>query len=149
MAEKPKNDGTVDGEMYELAGLIERLVAHLMDQAIIGFLFFIVLFFIPQRPVIYLVGLLVPIVYHWWFWTRKDGQTPGKWAMGVRVIKSDGTEIRDIDALLRAIGYQASGILFGLGYLWAFIDKDNQTFHDKIARTYVVRNDEKRKVVVV
>ncbi len=149
MAEKPKNDGTVDGEMYELAGLIERLVAHLMDQAIVGFLFFFVLFLVPNRPILYLVSLLVPIVYHWWFWTRKDGQTPGKWAMGVRVIKADGTEIRDIDALLRAIGYHASGILFGLGYLWAFIDKDNQTFHDKIARTYVVRNDEKRKVVVV
>ena len=84
------------------------------------------------------VGRILSVIYHWYFWTRRNGQTPGKFALGIRVIKADGTPINDMDAVIRAIGYNVSWIFFGLGYLWAIFDKDKQSWHDKMARTYVV-----------
>ena len=53
----------------------------------------------------------------------------------------------DTDALIRAIGYNVSAMLFGLGFLWAFFDRNKQSWHDKMARTYVVRNGRQRRTV--
>jgi uncharacterized RDD family membrane protein YckC len=32
-----------------------------------------------------------------------------------------------------------SGAVIFIGYLWAFWDKNKQTWHDKVANTYVVK----------
>ena len=100
-----------------------------------------------RNPLFQFIMMAVPIAYHWYFWTRRAGQTPGKFAMGIRVIKADGGAISDVDAVIRAIGYQVSAMFFGLGFIWAFFDKNNQSWHDKLARTYVVRKDGQRKIV--
>jgi len=34
---------------------------------------------------------------------------------------------------------EISGVVLFLGYLWILIDKKKQGWHDKIARTYVVK----------
>ena len=94
-------------------------------------------------------ALAIPVGYYWYFWTRRDGQTPGKFALGIRVIKSDGTELSDTDAVIRAIGYHVSGLLCGLGFIWAIFDKNKQAWHDKLARTYVVRAEGDRPTVEV
>jgi len=39
-----------------------------------------------------------------------------------------------------------NGLVFGLGFLWAFFDDRRQGWHDKLASTYVVRASEKVKV---
>ena len=59
--------------------------------------------------------------------------------------------LTDTDAVIRAIGYYVSSLIcsVGLGYLWAIFDKNNQTWHDKLARTYVVRKDRRRHTVEV
>jgi uncharacterized RDD family membrane protein YckC len=85
------------------------------------------------------VGFLVGLVYNWYFWTRNNGQTPAKSFMGIRVVKTNGSRLTDLDAVVRYIGYYISGFVLGLGYLWAFIDADKQAWHDKLAGTYVVR----------
>ena len=51
--------------------------------------------------------------------------------------------------MIRAIGYHVSSIFCGLGYIWAIFDKNNQTWHDKLAGTYVVRKDKERQMVDV
>ncbi|TPW20681.1 MAG: hypothetical protein FD126_1436, partial [Elusimicrobia bacterium] len=35
-------------------------------------------------------------------------------------------------------GRIASGLIFGVGYLWGVFDKDGQCWHDEIARSVVV-----------
>jgi uncharacterized RDD family membrane protein YckC len=65
------------------------------------------------------------------------GQTPGKYLMGLRIVRTDTDRIRLGNAVLREIGYVLSGILF-LGYLWILFDNRRQGFHDKLAGTLVV-----------
>ena len=155
MDEKVKNEHSSDRGTYELAGFLTRALAVFIDA------FFLVMILMilgliaaavggGERAQAYQsFGLIVPVAYSWYFWTRRDGRTPGKFALGIRVVKADGTAISDTDAVIRAIGYQVSALLCGLGYIWAIFDKNNQTWHDKLAGTYVVRVQDKRDMVDV
>lgn len=68
-----------------------------------------------------------------------QGTTPGKKALGMRVIKEDGSSAGFGTMLFREwIGKVISGLVFLLGYIWILLDKDRQGWHDKLASTYVV-----------
>lgn len=155
MDEKVRNKPGQPGETHELAGLFARLIANIIDVFLLillamGVVFALAIFGGDEIAwIIQVLGLAIPVGYHWYFWTRRDGQTPGKFALSIRVIKADGAPISDTDAVIRAIGYHVSSIFFGLGYIWAIFDKNNQTWHDKLARTYVVRKDKHRHTVDV
>lgn len=155
MDEKEKNDPGLPRETHELAGLSARLIAMIIDGFLLFVLLMIVFFALAfiggsgSESMIQVIMLVIPIGFHWYFWTRRDGQTPGKFALSIRVIKADGTPLSDTDAVIRAIGYQVSSIFCGLGFIWAIFDKNNQTWHDKLARTYVVTKDKQRHTVDV
>lgn len=81
----------------------------------------------------------LPMVLVIVFWSRM-GATPGKWVMGCRVLNARTGRFPSLGrALLRFVGYLVSYLPLGLGFLWAAWDKRKQGFHDKIARTVVVR----------
>lgn len=155
MDEKTKNESGLPRETYELAGIFARFSALIIDIFLWVILLLAVLFAVEliggggSESIIQAFGFAIPVAYHWYFWTRRDGQTPGKFALSIRVIKADGTPLSDTDAVIRAIGYNVSSFVFGLGYIWAIFDKNNQTWHDKLARTYVVRKDRQRHTVDV
>lgn len=155
MEEKAKTGGYGAGESLELATLSTRLLAGIMDGVLLVIALVLAIVLVVSvwgdsaHFLINLVGLAVPIGYNWYFWTRRNGQTPGKFAVGIRVVKADGSPIGDVDAVIRAIGYQVSSLVCGLGYFWAIFDKNNQTWHDKLARTYVVRKQGERHTVQV
>lgn len=69
------------------------------------------------------------------------GLTPGKYLLGIRVIKSDtGLPASFWRMLLReTIGRWVSAFLCALGYIWAIFDANKQGWHDKIAKTLVIR----------
>jgi uncharacterized RDD family membrane protein YckC len=92
----------------------------------------------PLVAVSNLVSTLITIAYYVVFWTWR-GQTPGKMAAGVKVIRTDGSNITLGYALLRYLGYIVSGIMLGIGFLWIAFDPRKQGIHDKIADTYVVK----------
>lgn len=86
-----------------------------------------------------LVSILIGVAYFVYFWGEK-GATPGKMALGLKVIGTDGTmPIGYAKAFVRYIGYIISGAICLIGYLLIIIDDDNQGLHDKIASTYVVK----------
>jgi uncharacterized RDD family membrane protein YckC len=68
------------------------------------------------------------------------GLTPGKWLLGVRVVKRDtGTPSGFWRMTLReTIGKMVSSICY-LGYIWAIFDANRQAWHDKIASTLVIK----------
>lgn len=76
---------------------------------------------------------------------RRNGQTLGKQAMGIRVVRESGAPVTLGNALLRElIGRQLLiAITFYLyaipDYLWPAWDRKHQCLHDKIASTLVVR----------
>lgn len=151
MQAKTKHDQTFAQESAQLAGLFSRVVANILDGIALVLVATVLLFILSRAggsfdgPLVQFIGLALPVVYHWYFWTRRDGQTPGKSVVGIRVVKKDGSELSDTDAFIRAIGYHVSALVCGLGYIWAIFDGNNQTWHDKLAGTYVVSADGSRK----
>ena len=148
MHEKTKHNQTTSYDSVQLAGLMARLGASIVDGIALALLATLLLAILSGAglTVIQFIGLAIPVVYHWYFWTRRDGQTPGKSMVGIRVVKADGSGLSDTDAFIRAIGYHVSALICGLGYIWAIFDGNNQTWHDKLAGTYVVSADSPRAI---
>lgn len=86
-----------------------------------------------------LFGALVGFTYSVFF-TGYCGQTPGKMALRIKVIRTTGEEISYGRAFVREVpGKFLSGILLGIGYLMAAFDSQKQGLHDRIADTYVIK----------
>ena len=83
----------------------------------------------------------VLIILYFTLFTADGGQTPGKKLLGIKVVRQDGGDPSPRAAFFRAAAYILSGF-FGtfLGFLWALWDRRRQTWHDKIARTVVVKS---------
>lgn len=132
--------GTYNEQEYTLADNGTRFVALIIDSILAGIIGGI----FGANDQWFLggvMGFVVGVGYQWLFLTRNNGQTPGKMMLGIRVIKTDGSMFTFTDALMRYIGYLINSAAFMIGWLWAFYDEDNQGWHDKLARTYVVRAD--------
>jgi len=87
---------------------------------------------------LYIFYFIITIAYYTYF-HGSTGQTIGKMACRLKVIKVDGKPLGYGKAFLRWVGYIISGFIFNLGYLWAAWDKNKQAWHDKIAGSYVIR----------
>lgn len=77
--------------------------------------------------------------YYWvllhWLW----GQTLGKMAMGIRVVRLSGEPLTLGRVILRLLGYCVSEVTLGFGFLLAALRSDRRALHDLIAGTRVER----------
>lgn len=72
------------------------------------------------------------------------GRTLGKAALGMRVVKDDGSKPDFVDVLIReTAGKFVSAITLGIGYLWAFFHPHRRALHDLIADTMVIHEQPK------
>lgn len=70
------------------------------------------------------------------------GLTIGKWATGLRIERANGDQLGIGRAFLRHfVGYPASIVTLGLGFLLAALNKRGRTLEDLIANTVVVRDE--------
>jgi len=96
----------------------------------------------PSLPMALFLGVSLSVtlqaLYYILMWGRR-GATLGKMAMKIKIVSTDGSDISYGAAFLRYIGTIISSIPFSLGFLWMLWDDNSQTWHDKIASTYVVR----------
>jgi uncharacterized RDD family membrane protein YckC len=67
----------------------------------------------------------------------KGGRTLAMKTWHLRLAQADGTPIGWRRAWLRYALAVAGLFVFGLGYLWAFIDRDGQFLHDRLAGTRI------------
>jgi uncharacterized RDD family membrane protein YckC len=81
---------------------------------------------------------LALLIYNIAFWTWK-GTTIGGIICQLRVVRTDGTPLRFIDALVRGLSAIFSIVVVGLGVFWILRDPERQAWHDRIAGTYVVK----------
>ncbi|WP_434632751.1 RDD family protein [Chromobacterium sp. CV08] len=87
----------------------------------------------------FLINYLLPAAAVILFWIYKSA-TPGKMMLGARVVDADtGAPLTPGQATLRYLGYFVSIIPFCLGLFWVGLDARKQGWHDKLARTVVVR----------
>ena len=85
-----------------------------------------------------LLFLAIFLGYYPYFWST-SGQTLGKKALGLRVVRTGGYKLGLGRAILRLVGYWLSTLALGLGFIWIVFDRRRQGWHDKIADTQVVR----------
>lgn len=133
-------------------GLARRLAAVLLDLLLVSFLSSLLgwLLMLQYPDAEALIGsasnvltlLAVPmIVFMWW---RFQG-TPGKLLLGFRIVDArTGGRPRLWQVMVRLLGFFLSALPLGLGFLWMLWDKRHQSWHDKLARTLVVEDDESR-----
>jgi Predicted membrane protein/domain len=110
------------------------------------------LFTDPNGPVAVLftiitgTSMFVAIFVYFVVLEGQFGATPGKWTLGLRVLREDGTRIGFVEAIIRNIPKVAGSSLFlvidALLMLLVF-SKEKQRGFDKIARTIVVYKSKK------
>ena len=124
----------------EYMGFWIRLLAAFIDALIIG-----VLNLFLSRIGLSFLAIFVGATYAVLFIGLK-GQTPGKMALGLKVIDAHGNVPGLWRAVLREIiGKFISSIALGLGYAWIGWDPRKQGWHDHITGTFVVRKERERE----
>jgi uncharacterized RDD family membrane protein YckC len=89
-----------------------------------------------------LLSITIWVLYFTLMEGSASGQTVGKRAMGIRVIRFDtGGPLGYPRALGRNLARLLSAWIFYLGYFWMLWDPERQTWHDKISTTVVVPTD--------
>jgi len=87
--------------------------------------------------------LILGVVYETILVSQWGGYTVGKKIMGVRVVTVKGKQPDWVQAFVRAASKNLSEVVFLIGYLSMLWDKKSQTWHDKIADTFVVEKGDK------
>jgi uncharacterized RDD family membrane protein YckC len=87
-----------------------------------------------------IVSFVLSLAYYIYFIGNK-GQTPGKMILRIKVVRLDGvSKVGYGKAFIREVlGKFVSSIAFMFGYFWMIWDKKKQTWHDKMAKTVVVK----------
>jgi len=135
----------------EYAGFWRRVGAQVIDSFILNVVVFFGAFvmgvgagitgIVEPSALTVLGGLLagvLPVVYFVWFWAR-TGATPGKLALGLRVIGPDGQPPTGVQSFIRYLGYIPSSLVLGLGYLWMLWEPEKRCWHDLMSGTHVIR----------
>ena len=136
---------------YEDAGVARRLIAAVLDSAILVAIDVVVMYFtmqicgvslsefgiLPKGP---LVAFLVVQNVGYLVAFTAGGQTLGKMAAAIKVVPEDGDATLDLGcALKRTVLWLVLAFPAGLGLLSAFFDRDHRGLHDRFAGTRVVR----------
>ena len=114
---------------HPVAAFGPRLAAVLVDVALLALLTAI----LDTRWVV-----LTALAYHIALWGWKT-TTVGGIVCRVRLVRTDGRPPDFSDAFVRGLACILSVAAAGLGWLWILWDANSQSWHDKIAGTYVVR----------
>jgi uncharacterized RDD family membrane protein YckC len=138
----------------EYVGFWKRLVACLIDTFIITVLIVPVMialyglqYFDPEQMsrgggladwILNVVLVIVTLV----FW-RYRGATPGKMAISAKIVDAKTLAPASTAALVvRFFAYFVSMLPLFLGFAWIALDRRKQGFHDKLAGTVVVYDDD-------
>lgn len=84
--------------------------------------------------------------YHLWFEVRRDGRTPGKAMLGLRVVDARGLPVTFEQSLVRNVVrvLDFAPAFYGLGALACLLDRDRRRLGDLAASTLVVRERRRR-----
>ncbi|MBV9762660.1 MAG: RDD family protein [Acidobacteriaceae bacterium] len=147
--------------LHRYAGFWIRVLARVIDSAIL-WAFFLALLFVwealVQRVIlnpanatpsdlatvvgglglIYLLSTAVLLLYESWFLYRRGG-TPGKLAVGVRVIRGNSEPLTLGRSAGRAFAYLLTSMVpIGIGFIMAGADDEKRALHDRLCDTRVV-----------
>lgn len=128
------------------AGFWWRVAAYCLDKVFIVLLVDLLLlplsifFEIYSEMAIYTLLVLMAVVYHIFCWIKFAG-TPGKLLFKLKVLNVEtGQKITLKQAVIRCLSYIPSTIILFCGFFWIAFDEKKQGWHDKLAKTVVIRD---------
>ena len=116
-----------------------RLAAAAIDFALVALPVLAMVLVVGEPAIVAWFAAMFPLLYCLAFWTL-DGATPGKAVFGLRVVTSTGEPVFAIQGFIRYTGYLVSAVVFFVGYLMAFGNRERRGFHDFWAGTVVVKS---------
>ncbi|NYZ62331.1 RDD family protein [Luteimonas deserti] len=151
-------DAVVQGGEIVYAGFLKRVAASIIDSLIVGVAGLIVngllgavlvgllgasgmldaTWFVVLQVVFQLLAIAIAATYYAWFHASSSMATPGKMAIGIKVVRSDGARISLARAVGRYFATILSGLPLGIGFLMAAFTARKQTLHDMVCDTLVV-----------
>lgn len=142
--------------MRDYAGFAQRALASLIDWLIVVVIAMPVIVVAsgaeyfsldPLRRSGDLVIALVAGAAILAFW-RAYGATPGKLAVGVRIVDAQSGKRPSTGRLVvRLLCYLLSAAPLYLGFLWIAVDRRKQGWHDKIAGTVVIQETDEGDIL--
>ena len=142
----------------QYAGFLRRLLAILLDLLLIGLLTSVVLAMTFGTDYVRNMDQAASLASIDWRATAVDQALSAIWFIGFWVwwMATPGKQLFDcciVDAdtlqaprlsrlLLRYLGYLVSSLPLGLGFVWILFDSRGQGWHDKMANTVVILQDE-------
>ncbi len=89
--------------------------------------------------ILILAAFAINVFYNVWF-VGRFGATPGKMALGLRIVTANGKRLTYWRAFFRFLAEYLSGCpTLYVGYLMAAWDDEAQTLHDRICNTRVIK----------
>jgi uncharacterized RDD family membrane protein YckC len=144
----PKSDVSENAEAKaagaKYAGFWPRTLATIIDSIwLYGIIYAILIFTIGYSesftPVQFTFEYVIPFIVVIAFWKYKQA-TPGKILFGMRIVDADTLgEVSTTRLVVRYLAYFISMLPLFLGFVWVAFDSRKQGWHDKIARTVIVR----------
>lgn len=138
------NDDAADAPT---AGVFRRLAAASYDALLLGGLWMTATLVIvavrggepipPGNLGYQLLLLVIAALFYITSW-RRGGQTLGMRPWRLKVVRQSGGPLDTRTALVRFLGGMLSLASAGIGLLWLWVDRDELTWHDRIAHTRVV-----------
>ena len=155
-----KEGATLSGA-FRYGGFWIRLVAQFIDGILLGVVNGVIQFafgmsmapgmkppapgeapdmggFFAMWGMMMILQLAVSAGYETWFVGRFQA-TPGKMALGLKVVRPNGDRVSYARALGRYFAEILSGLTLAIGYIIAAFDEEKRTLHDRICDTRVVR----------
>ncbi len=147
-------------EGLPLASFQSRLFAITLDMIVVAVIF--IAFSLIVIPYLMKIGwlpnedikldlsiknwysLIFIVLYFGLFTYLGNGQTLGKWIFRIRVVSVVHEHISLWHSIERALGYAASALEFGFGFIQYFIHPNKRTVHDRIAETIVISESTKK-----
>ena len=146
----PEADLSADMTSPVYAGFWLRAVASLLDTIwlllltlSLGWMVYGASYFTSEQIIQgygdFIISYILPFVITIIFWTYKSA-TPGKMILGMKIVDAETLDsVSKGRLVLRYLGYYISMIVLFLGFFWVGWDKRKQGWHDKIARTVVIK----------
>ncbi|MFA9479885.1 RDD family protein [Phycisphaerales bacterium AB-hyl4] len=132
---------------YEVAGLMSRAMAWVVDQLILwaarlGFVFALSSAGQLSLAAVFVSIFVLDFGYYAWFELRQAGQSPGKRLLGLRVIPASGAQLSFADVMIRNLlrSIDTLPMMMVLGGTVAWIDRYHRRLGDLAAETLVVRD---------
>jgi uncharacterized RDD family membrane protein YckC len=84
------------------------------------------------------INLTTGVLYYWFFLSHYSA-TPGKMALGLKVIRPDGSPLTGGRIVGRYFAEMLSGMILAIGYIMAGFDDERRALHDRICDTRVIK----------